>query len=244
MSEPLGPDDADAVLRRAAELGVPGPDADRGVGRDALAAAASEVGIDAGAVELALAEHDAGILRTRPSRGGLLGASRVVEVRTVPVPRADAHARVVTWFRKQLLIRDERRGDTEVYRPRDDLGAKIRRKVDKRTGRKLRLGELDAVVLSTASVDDDSSVVRLEAVFDSLRSGLRSGVVVLPTVTIPVLGVAAGWLTGEVAFAIGGLPLAGVIGGLGTYTGRKTLEDQRDSARRTLRGVLDDLEGV
>ncbi len=243
MSNELGPDEANEVLRRAAELGVGGPDAP-GLDRRALADAAAEVGIERRAVELALAEHDAGVLGTRESTGGVLGPSRVVETRTVPLPRQQAHDRVVAWLKGQLLVRSERQGNTEIWRPRDDLGAKVRRKVDGRIGKRLRLGELDAVVVSAAAAGGDDSIVRLEAVFDDMRRGLRTGVVIVPTAVTPALGAAAALITGEVAFALGGLPLAGALGTLGAFAGRRTLGDHREQARRALRNLLDDLEGI
>ena len=51
-------------------------------------------------------------------------------------------------------------------------------------------------------------------------------------------------LTGEVVFALGAVPVAGALGTLGTVAGRRTLADQRERARRTLRSFLDELEGV
>lgn len=244
MTDELGPDEANEVLRRAAELGVGRGVEPSGVDRSALAEAAAEVGIERRAVELALAEHDAGVLRTRAASGGVLGPSRVVEARTVPLRRDEAHGRVTAWLKGQLLSRSERQGTTEIWRPRDDLGAKVRRKVDGRIGKKLRLGELDAIVVSAAPVGDDECIVRLEAVFDDMRRGLRAGVIVVPTAVTPVLGGAAALVTGELFFLLGGLPLAGALGTLGAYAGRRTLGDHREQARRALRNLLDDLEGV
>ncbi len=242
--ERLDPDEVDAVLRRATELGAPGAPEPRGVDRRTLSEAAAEVGIERAAVELALAEHDAGMLRTRAARGGLLGPSRVAEVRDVPLDPVAARARVSTWLTRQLLRRDERRGSAEVWRPRDDLGAKVRRKVDGRTTRRLRLGELDAVIASVAALGEGRSVVRLEASFDDMRTGLRSGLVVIPAAVAPAAGLAAAALLGEFVFLLGSVPLGGVLGGLGAWSGRRTLADQRDATRRALRGLLDELEGV
>lgn len=242
MSEPLDPLAADEVLRRAAEISaqdrqVP---AHGGYDRSSLTDAASEVGIERRAVELALAEHDAGILLHRDARGGLLGPSRVLETRVVPrtVPESKGH--VTHWLRSQLLHRDERHGSAEVWRPRDDLGAKLRRKVDARTSRKVRLGDVDAVASSVVDCGESRSLVRLEVVFDDMRRGLRTGVVVVPAAVTPVLGVAAAILTDPwVAFA--SLPVAGALGALGTLAGRRTLADQRERARRALCSFLDGL---
>lgn len=243
MTEPLDPVAADEVLRRAAEISAedhPVP-AHGGYDRRSLTEAASEVGIERRAVELALAEHDAGVLQHSDARGGLLGASRVLETRVVSRTAAESSGHVTHWLRSQLLHRDERRGAAEVWRPRDDLGAKLRRKVDARTSRKVRLGDVDAVEVSVVDCGEGRSLVRLEVVFDDMRRGLRTGVVIVPASVTPILGIAAGVLTDPwVAFA--SLPVAGALGAVGTLAGRRTLADQRERARRALCSFLDHLE--
>jgi hypothetical protein len=244
VTEPLDPAAADEVLRRAAEIsaqGHPVP-AHGAYDRRSLTEAASEVGIERRAVELALAEHDAGVLIHADARRGLLGPSRVLETRVVSrtVPESSGH--VTHWLRSQLLHRDERHGSVEVWRPRDDLGAKLRRKVDARTSRKVRLGDVDAVEISVVDCGEGHSLVRLEVVFDDMRRGLRTGVVVVPAAVTPVLGAAAAVLTGEIAVAVGALPLGGALGAVGTMAGRRTLADQRERARRALCSFLDGLE--
>ncbi len=242
MTAPLDPGDADEVLRRAAELSAADAVAPRGYDRRSLTEAASEVGIDRHAVELALAEHDAGLLRSDARRGGLLGSSRVVESRLVGGQVAAARAQVTQWLRSQLLERDERRGAAEIWRPRGDFGAKVRRKVDAKVSKRVRIGEIDAIEVTVAAAGDDAAVVRLEAVFDDMRRGLRTGVVMIPTAVTPLLGVAGAVITGEVLFAVGAIPLAGALGGIGTLAGRHTLADGREQARRALRSFLDRLE--
>lgn len=244
MSESLEPRAADEVLRRAAELSSAGAtgEALRGVDRRSLAEAATEVGIERHAVELALAEHDAGLLRADGGRGGLLGPSRVVEARVVGCEVTDARAQVIHWLRGQLLSRDEKRGSAEVWRPRDDLAAKVRRKIDGRVSRRVRLTDVDAVEVSTAAAGEGRTLVRLEAVFDDMRRGLRTGVVVLPTAVTPVLGGLASVLVGDPLPLLASIPAAGALGATGAYAGRRTLGDRREDARRTLRRFLDDLE--
>ncbi|MCO8128336.1 hypothetical protein NHL50_14085 [Acidimicrobiia bacterium EGI L10123] len=244
MTEPLDPLAADEVLRRAAEISAqdrPVP-AHGGYDRRALTEAASEVGIARGAVELALAEHDAGILVHSDARGGLLGPSRVLETRVVPRTVPESRGHVIHWLRSQLLHRDERQGTAEVWRPRDDLGAKLRRKVDARTARRVRLGDVDAVEVSVVDCGEGRSLVRLEVVFDDMRRGLRTGVVVVPAAVTPVLGVAAAVLTQQPELVFISLPVAGALGAVGTVAGRKTLADQRERARRALCSFLDGLE--
>jgi hypothetical protein len=245
VGDQLDPRAADEVLRRAAEISagdqeglVPGT----GYDRRSLAEAASEVGIEPGAVELALAEHDAGLLHVDHRRGGLLGPSRVVETRVVGCDLDAARAQVIHWLRSQLLTREEKRATAEVWRPREDLSAKVRRKVDARVAKRVRLTDIDAIELSTAAAGDGRTLVRLEAVLDDMRRGLRTGAVLVPTAATPVLGAAAFALVGDPLLLAGSLPLAGALGALGAYAGRRTLGDQREQARRALCAFLDDLE--
>lgn len=244
MSESLEPQAADEVLRRAAELSATGPlgAVVDGVDRRSLAEAASEVGIERHAMELALAEHDAGLLPAERGRGGLLGPSRVVETRVVGCELTDARAQVLHWLRGQLLARDERRGSAEVWRPREDLAAKVRRKVDARVAKRVRLTDVDAVEISTAEAGPDRTLVRLEAVFDDMRRGLRTGVVVVPTAVTPVLGALASVVVGDPLPLLASIPAAGALGATGAYASRRTLGDRREDARRTLRRFLDELE--
>lgn len=243
MGEQLDPRAADEVLRRAAELSaasfpdLPAP----GIDRRSLTEAASEVGIEPRAVELALAEHDTGLLGPDAGRGGVLGPSRVVEARVVELDRDRARAELLRWLRGQLLARDERRGEIELWRPREDLGAKVRRKVDARVGRRVRLAELDAVAVSTAPAGEGRTLIRLEAVFDDLHRGLFAGAVVLPAAVTPALGIVLGVLI-DPWVVLASLPVAGTLGGVGAYAGRHSLADQRERAGRVLRGFLDQLE--
>lgn len=243
MSEPLEPHAADEVLRRAAELSACGPvgPAVSGVDRRSLAEAASEVGIEHHAVELALAELDAGLLRPEPQRRRLLGPSRVVESGVVGCELAVARAQVLHWLRGQLLSRDEKRGSAEVWRPRDDLAAKVRRKIDGRVAKRVRLTDVDAIEVSTAEAGAGRTLVRLEAVFDDMRRGLRTGVVLVPTAVTPVLGGLASALVRDPLPLLASLPAAAALGATGAYAGRRTLGDRREEARRALRRFLDEL---
>lgn len=244
MTEGLDPLAADEVLRRAAEISAAAtPDGrDARFDRRSLTEAASEVGIERHAVELALAEHDAGLLRTERARGGLLGSSRVVEARVVGCGVDDARMQVIHWLRSQLLSRDEKRGSAQVWRPRDDLAAKVRRRVDAKVNRRVRLTDLDAVEVSTAEAGTGRTLVRLEAAFDDMRRGLRTGVVVIPTAVTPVLGGLASMVVGDPLPLLASIPAAGALGATGAYAGRRTLGDRREEARRAMRRFLDDLE--
>lgn len=240
MTEHLDPDEAARVLRRAAELGAHG-DLGAGYDRGALTEAAAEVGIDRQAVRRALAEHDAGVLAPASGPPGLLGVSRVVVARTVPLGPTAARARTQRWLQRQMLERGERHQGRETWRRRSDLAAKVKRKFD--PTRRVRLGNVDAVHLSVADAGDGRSVVRLEADLDDMRRGLLTGVVLAPAAVTPVLGAAAAGLTGDLFFVFGAVPLGATLGGLGVVGGRRTLGHERDDAARNFALFLDELEG-
>lgn len=240
----LDPDAAREIIRRASELdGVPGLEA-HGVDRAALAAAADEVGISSAALRRAMAEHDAGSLAPVTDRGGLLGPARAQAARVVDVSLASAQSRVDHWLKSQLLERYARNGDEVEWRPRDDLGAKVRRKVDAKINRRVRLGQVDAVFATVVDAGDDRSLVRLVVDLDNTRRGLRTGVVAIPTASGPVLGAAAAAVTGEIFFLIGGVPAGLALGALGVVGGRRTLAGERIEAARAVDRFLDDLEGI
>lgn len=241
MSDRLDPDAAREILRRAAELEVGRPPAELGYDREALAQAAAEVGIGRRSLDQALAEHDVGLLTAAAGPRGLLGPSRVVVARTVPLTPEAAHERVRRWLGRQMLEVSERQEHAEVWRPRGDLAAKVRRKVDARITKKVRIGNVDAVRVSAAATGDGECVLSLEAELDDMRRGLTTGVVVVPTGVTPVLGGIVGLLTGEVLFFLGSIPLGAALGGVGFVGGRHTLAAERDETRRVLELFLDEL---
>lgn len=241
MTDRLDPQSAREILRRASELDVGSGSAELGYDREALAQAAAEVGIRRRSLEQALAEHDVGLLTADEGSGGLLGRSRVVVTRTVPLSPEEAQRRTTRWLGRQMLEVSERREREEVWRPRGDLAAKVRRKIDARITRQVRLGNVDAIRVSAAEVGDGESVLCLEAELDDMRRGLTTGVVAVPTAVTPVLGGVGVLLTGELAFLFGSIPLGLTLGGLGIYGGRRTLAHERDDARRVLELFLDEL---
>ena len=234
----LDPEAANAIIRRAAELDVGLPDVLGGVDRGALEEAAGEVGISPTAVRQALAEHDAGVLPAPVDRS-ILGPAHAIAVRTVPLPPAATRQRVDRWLKGQMLEVQERRADEVVWCRRNDLLAKVRRKVDLR--KQVRLGGVDAVCASVVPVDD-GSFVRLDADLENTRKGLLAGVAALPTAAGPVLGGVAAVIMSEPIFFLGGFPVGAALGSLGLVAGRRTLANERADAQRVLDLFLDDLE--
>ncbi len=238
----LDPSTANEIIRRAAEL-----DADRpgsgiheppGFDRRALEAAADEVGISPAAVRRAMAEHDAGALARREDRN-VLGPARTQAVSIVGLPTQIARAHVDRWLKGQLLEIHARRGEEVEWRRRGDLAAKLRRRVD--PTKRIRLGDVDAVIVSVVGEGEDRSIVRICADLTHTRSGLLTGVVALPSAAGPVLGGAAALILAEPLFFLGGIPAGLALGSAGLYAGRRSLATERAEAARVIDLFLEEL---
>lgn len=235
----IDPSIAQEIIRRAAEL-----DADRrldlpGVDRVALEAAADEVGISPAAVRQALAEHDAGAL-VQPVDRSVLGPARARAVRTVDRPPAVALSEVERWLKGQLMQVHARRDEEVEWRRRGDLSAKLRRKLD--PTKRIKIGEVDAVVVSVAGAGNGRSIVRLEADLTNTRRGLLTGVVAIPAAAGPVLGGVAALVLAEPLVFAAGVPVGLVLGGSGLVVSRRTLATERAEAARVIELFLDELD--
>lgn len=241
-SDRLDPDTAGAIIRRATELDTARLDgAEPGLDRYALEAAAGEVGLSPAAVRRALAEHDAGVLGAPDAGRSILGPARARSIRTVDLPVALAGQHVDRWLKAQLLEVHRRAPDHVEWRRRDDLGAKLRRKVD--PAKKVRLSGVDGVFASVVDDGDGRTIVRLEADLRHTRDGLRTGVVGAPAAAGTVLGgVGVAFFAGEPALVAAGIPLGIALGGTGLLVARRTLAQELDDAQRVLDLFLDDLD--
>ena len=168
----LTPEDAAAVLRRAAELDTPALEQhdvwDEQVVRDA----AREVGLSEAAVEQAVAEWRAGVLAPLPPlpsdrRLGLPG-SVAVEGRLALPPEVAAQ-RLEAWLCGQWFERRRTRGNETEWAPRSGPLAAARRAAD--LDRRLRLRGVGRVRSCVAPADSGSRV-RLVAHVEGVRSGL------------------------------------------------------------------------
>lgn len=237
---PLDPDTAGAIIRRATELDLAGGQDDAGVQRHALEAAAGEVGISPASVRQAMAEHDAGALVAADARRSILGPARARGVRTVDLPLAVAQQQVSSWLKAQLLEVHRRSGDELEWRRRDDFRAKLRRKVD--LTKRVRLGNVDAVIASVVDDGNGRSIIRLEANLENTRDGLRIGVVAVPTIAGPALGAAAAVVLGDPLLVVAGVPFGVALGASGVYVARKTLGTDVAEAQRVIDLYLDELD--
>lgn len=235
----LDPDTASEIIRRATELDQSRVQEAPGVDRFALESAAGEVGLSPASVRQAMAEYDAGALGPADPGRSILGAARARSVRTVDLPQNIALARIERWTRSQLLEVHRRSGPQTEWRRRDDLEAKVRRKLSKKSS---KLSNIDALITSVVDDGNGRSIVRLEADLEYTRTGLRSGVVLVPTAAGPVLGAAAALVLSNPALLLAGIPVGLAFGGTGIYVARQTLAAERDEAQRVLDLHLDDLD--
>ena len=245
MSAPLSPEDAAAVLRRAAELDTPSLAEQDALDEQVVRDAAREVGLSEAAVDRAVQEWRAGVLEPLPAlspdgRAGLL-ATVAVESRAL-VPPAVAAERMQAWLRGQWFECRRVRGNESEWAPRAGLLAGARRAVD--VPKSLRLSGVGRVRLCVAPAAHGSRV-RVVADLGDARSGLLAGMVVAPAVLVggglgAVLGL-DGSAGPEVLLA---LPAFAGAGGLGWAGARRVLGRRRAELAEDLERVLDELASV
>lgn len=235
----LTPEDAAAVLRRAAELDTPALEQHDALDETVVRAAAREVGLSDAAVERAVTEWRAGVLAPLPAlpeqrRLGLTG--QVAVEATLPMSPAVAQDRLEAWLRGQLFERRRTRGPESDWTPRRGVLARARRAAD--LDHRLRLRPVDRLRLCVAPAATGARV-RLVADLDDTRSGLLAGLVAAPAL-LTALGVATGVgpLPAETLLA---LPAAVGVGGLGWTAARSVLATRRLDVAEELERVLDDV---
>jgi hypothetical protein len=251
----LTSDDVALVLRRAAELEA----ADDRVGEidgyepAAVEEAAREVGLSPAAVRQAVAELRAGVLRPasdserrpgspagrvsrgRPARPS--GSRTVAHQRLVDTPPHVALASVDRFMRTQMFELRRRAGDRSLYRPRSDLVASLRRRLDFAGAIKLeRLHLIDVVVTPV----DDQTLVRVEAELTASRANAVAGGAAAGTAVTVTTGL-AGALLAEPVLVIAALPAGAVVGGSGIRVAEARWRHRRDDVAEVLASLVDRL---
>lgn len=245
MSAPLTPDDAAAVLRRAAELDTTPLSAHDALDEQVVRDAAREVGLSEAAVDRAVAEWRSGVLEPLPElspdvRAGLL-ATVAAESRVLLPPDVAAE-RMQAWLRGQWFERRRVRGNESEWAPRPGLLAGARRAVD--VQKRLRLSGVGRVRLCVAPAAQGSRV-RLVADLGDARSGMLAGLVAAPAVLAGgVIGTALGMDGGAGLEVLLALPGAAGAGGLGWLGARRVLASRRAALAEDLERVLDELATV
>ena len=234
----MTPEEAAAVLRRAAEIQA----ADLGR-QDALDTAAvvqlgSELGLREDAVRSALLEQR----RPRTTAAAspvLLGLDAEVLVRRHVAASPDAvQAHLGRYLELQLLQRQRSRPGGTSWRPRRGLAADLRRGLD--LNRTIALKGVGAVEVQTEPEDGGTRVDVAVSVSDA-RSEALGYLVALPVGLVAGIGAVVGVLTGPEALLA--VPLTGVAGGAGWLGARAVVSSRRRQVAEAFEGVLDGLPG-
>lgn len=236
------------VLARAAQLQVGAADAADGLTEAQLVSIAQEVGIVPEALKQALAEERTRsvALPTSSARGGMFGPEAIETTRVVPGSPDNVLRRIDEWMQQRELLRERRRLPNRLtWERRRDLLSEVQSSFNL-SGRSLALKRADEVGATVTALDDQRTLVRLDAGFAEARrklalgSGLGGGAVML---------IALG-LVGFVAMVGGGFGIAEVgilavmasigvgIVGLAARAMRRRIE----RAQVALEQVLDRLE--
>jgi hypothetical protein len=247
----LTTDQVAIVLRRAAEIeaevelaGGAGAGAEV-IDAAAVEAAAEEVGLSAAAVRQAVAELQVGslgptpaTLPSAPARRRSSAPSHVVaEQRMVTAPPATALAVLDGLLRQQMFSARRRGPDSAVFRPRDDLVATLRRKLDM-SGR-IRLANVAGVTI-VATPADGGTLVRVEAEMAASRTSVMGGSAAAGAATTLVMGV-GGALFHEVGLVVAAFPAGAAMAAGGMRVRGRRWDEQRRDVNDDLTILLDRL---
>lgn len=244
MTAPLSPDDAAAVLRRAAELDATALVEHDGLDEQVVREAAREVGLSELAVDQAVQEWRSGALEPLPAlrpdrRLGLL-ATTAAE-RLVPLPAERCAAGLDAWLRGQWFERRRTRGNESEWAPRGGALAGARRAVD--LTHALRLSGVRRVRVCVAPAPGGARL-RVVADLGDARSSLLAGLVALPAVMVGVgVGAALGLPGDALPEVLLAAPAAAAAGGAGWAAARTALDRRLATVHEELERVLDELAG-
>jgi hypothetical protein len=244
------------VLRRAAEIeaeveraeGRNGPD--EALDAAAVEAAAEEVGLSPAAVRQAVAELQVGTLI--PPAGTRAGVTRaqgalpslrrttapshvVSEQRIVAAAPATALAILDGQLSRQMFAARRRSPDSAVFRPRDDLLAKVRRALD--VVGHLRLDGVAGITIA-ATPCADGTLVRVEAEMLATRSSIVGGSAATGAATTLVTGV-GGALLHEPMFVLAAFPAGAAVAAGGIRVRGRRWDEQRRDVNDALTLLLD-----
>jgi hypothetical protein len=253
----LSGDEVAIVLRRAVELEAMTDEADGGgaEGYDpaALEEAAREVGLSPATVRQAVAELRAGVLpvpapqdrkgvaRRRTTPGGMpvpvAGSRMVAQQRLVEPTPAEVDAVLDRFMRTQMFELRRRAGDRAVYRPRRDLVANLRRRLD--FAGAIRLDHL-ATVTTVVVPAQERTLVRVEAELVASRANAMTGGAAAGSAVAVGMGF-FGAVFGEAGLVIAALPAGAMVGGGSMRVAESRWRRRRDDVAEALAGLLDRL---
>jgi hypothetical protein len=231
------------VLARAAEL--QSASGEEGEQRDTLTEAqveelGREVGLSAQHIRQALAEERARIEPMEMPGTGiafqLFGADRVGAQRVVRGKAERILATLDRWMQKEEWLQVVRqRADRILWEPRRGLLGSLRRVLGSRD---YVLSRADEIAATVVSVDEDSTLVRLEANFSSLRRAMAGQTAAGAVIGGAGTGVAI-VLNAMIPIAI--IPAIG-LSAVAYYSSRRTQQRAVQRGSLVLEQVLDRLE--
>ncbi|HJU67281.1 MAG TPA: hypothetical protein VJ650_03465 [Gemmatimonadaceae bacterium] len=227
------------VLARAAELQASELDPGEYISEERLLDIAKEVGLAPHHMRQALAEE-----RTRvavPDETGpvarFAGVARVIATRVIGGTPAEVLASLDTWMQREECLTIKRRfPERIVWEEHRGFWTQLRRGMDM-GGRRYVLARAHEVAATAVPVDDQRSLVRLEADLANVRTGRLAGAGASTAV-----GVAAG----GTLLALGFFPIAAIapviVGAVAGYGVARSHRGVASRAQLALEQVLDRLE--
>lgn len=219
-------DDAVArIVRRAVELDGTHQLAGSGIDRAALVRAATEAGLDRGAIELAIAEH--GLTPApQPQRfDSLVGPRLAVGSRQIDRPASDVESAITEWLTNSRFRPLRREPHRTLWERRTDLAAGAHRVASSLVGGG-RFRGAARLEVEIVPIDADRTLVQMRGDRAAVRNATLSG----GLATVGVAGVAgvAGAVIGATGLVILSLPVAAAAVAVALGTKQTTRRTQSD----------------
>jgi hypothetical protein len=245
---PLTSDEVALVLRRAAEIEAATSDElDDPTRYDqaAIEAAAGEVGLSPSAVRQAVAELRVGSLGgpaaspATPMQGRrrLRTSDLVADQRSVARSPQAVLGSLDRLLRGHLFEPGRRTDDRAVFRPRDDLVARLRRRLDFVGA--IRLDGVSCVT-AVATEADGGTLLRVEAELARTRSSVVAGSAAAGGGVAMLMGL-GGAFAHEPALLIAAAPTGALVGAGGIRSRGRRWQQKRSEIAETLAALLDRL---
>jgi hypothetical protein len=206
------------VLSRAAELQASAADPGESMTDAQLLELGKEVGISTEFLKQALAEERTRVALPDESAqgGGFFGPSIATASRVVRGKPADLIGQIDRWMQKEELLQVKRRfTDRLTWEPRRDFFTNMSRTFNF-GGRGYALRNASEVGATVVAIDDDRSLVRLDADMSSSRQrSVGWGIVT----SVGGAGLGAGALALAASIPGGSIPIAGMVAGAWAVAG-------------------------
>jgi hypothetical protein len=244
------------VLARAAELQVAGSEAPETISEAQLLEIGREVGLDADALRIAIAEERGRSPRLPDAPGRIeraLGEAHVGSQRTVPTNPDAALATLDRWLqREEQFVVKRRFGQRMSWERQRNPFAAISRSL---SGKPADLQKVDEVSVVVTAIDETRSLVRLDGDMRLYRKSQKDGTVVLTVVNavvfaawmtpLAILSAVAGPDASAAPLAVGGVFALALQGGVSAlvWSGiKRTYQQAVARAQLRLEQLLDALE--